>query len=293
MSENVSPVVETSVSVPNEVLESGQTEEQKKSEIAAESDPTEEVSETQNTDTTSDEGSKDEDPESEEDKKWIGRRLERAKAHEREKAAAEIEYWKKAAMATQGTQPQNPVQVQQQVVASVPKPVLADYKDIESFTEAVADWKIEQKLAQVQLKTQEQKSVETYQSRATEFAKVVKDFEPVINEFMKDYANVDIPELKTIAFESEAGPQIVYHLAKNVADMERILELPSHRRIMELGKIEEKLKGSKTAPVAKKVAPAPIKPEKGGAAVKKDLTDPNLSQKEYRALRLQQRKGRV
>ena len=271
------------VAEPNEQSTLGIEDVAKKSETTTESAPVEKSTEDQTSAAVPDEDSKDSDS------KWIGRRLERAKAAERSKANAEIVAMREEIERLKTSVPTQ--QQNQQAVTSKPK--LADYNDIESYTEAVTDWKLDQKLNQVNAQTAAQKSIETYQSRAKELVKTVPDFEQTVNAFMNDYKEVNIPELTTIAFESEIGPKLVYYLATHESDMERIIELPSHRRLIELGKLEDKLGNAKDVPIAKTKAPAPITPEKGGAGSKKDISDPNLTQAEYRAMRIIQRKGKI
>ena len=57
-------------------------------------------------------------------------------------------------------------------------------------------------------------------------------------------------------------------MAKNVDEIDRINSLSPQRRLIELGKIENRL--NKTAPVVARVtkaAPAPVKPVAGGAPI--------------------------
>lgn len=287
-----SPVVETSA-VSTENQEPGQANETKIDESATSTSEVQATTEKgdadQSTTTSQDETSKDGNATTDEDtSKWIGKRLERAKAKAREEAHAEIEYWKNAAL---GKTNAEPVATRQPQIES--KPVLANYNDFESYTEALIDGKIAQRLTEANQQTAVRQVQSTYQTRAQEFAKTVTDFGPVVQDFLETYKNVEVPELPTIVYESEVGPALVHYLAKNDHEMERIIDLPSHRRLIELGKLEDKLKTAKsvTPPKASK-APAPIVPEKGSTPSKKDLTDPTLSQAEYRELRMKQVKGR-
>lgn len=287
-----SPVVETSA-VSTEQPEPGQASEAKIDESAKSTSEaqatTEKGSEDQTATTNQDEVSKDGNANPDEDtSKWIGKRLERAKAAERAKVQAELEYWKNAAMGNTKAEPEK-----NQPTVTQSKPVLANYNDIESYTEALTDWKIGQRLTEQNQQSQVRKVQETYQTRAAEFAKTVTDFGPVVQGFLESYKDVEVPELPTIVYESEVGPALVHYLAKNDHEMERIIDLPSHRRIIELGKLEDKLKtGKSVQPPKASKAPAPIVPEKGATPGTKDLSDPNLTQAEYREMRMKQVKGR-
>lgn len=281
--EELVPVVEDVETVPSEIIADPDAHQ---SEIISESVTEEEGSKDQNGTTGSDETSKNDG-----DSKWIGRRLERAKQAERSKANVEIaalrEENERLKTSSQSTQNSNTS------TETSAKPRMADFQDLETFTESLTDWKLEQKFKQVSANTTQQKTIETYQSRAKELVKTIPDFESVVTTFINDYSAVQIPELTTIALESEHGPKLMHYLATHESDMERIIELPSHRRLIELGKLEDKIGNVKAPePVVLKKAPAPVTPEKGGSSARKALTDPTLSQAEYRQQRMAQRKGR-
>lgn len=288
---NVSPVVETSavLSTQQEPGQANETidDESAKSTTEAQA-ATEEGTEDQTGSAIQDEKGKNGDTNEGDTSKWIGKRLERAKAQERANAQTEIDYWRNAAMAKADTAPQ-----QSTVQAAINKPLFADYDDIETFTDALTDWKIDQKISQQNQRTHIEKVHNTYQERVTEFVKKAPDFEKVVQEFINTYQNENVPELSVIAFESEVGPQIVHYLATSETEMERIIALPSHRRNIELGKLEDKLKGN-AAPVAKEPkiskAPVPITKENGSAVVVKSITDRDLTMAEHRAIREKQKK---
>jgi len=72
--------------------------------------------------------------------------------------------------------------------------------------------------------------------------------------------------------ESEVGPKLAYHLAKNPQEASRIAQLSPIRAIAELGKLEAKLEKpatqeSKVAQPVVSKAPSPIKPLNGDGAV--------------------------
>jgi len=237
-----------------------------------------------------DEDNEESDTEVSEDKKpkvGFQRRIEKAKAKAREEAQAEIEYWKKAAMGkTQAVE--DPVQT-----VSSDKPKFSDYNDVEAFAEAMADWKIESKLSEREQKTRVDKVHNSYQDKVKEFVKTTPDFHTVLEE-----ANdVDMcAEILNTVMESDIGPQIAYYLGNNIDEVERINDLPAHKRLIALGKLEAKLEGQSTKVVDKKVvskAPSPGKVLSGGAVVKsKSLDDPTLSSADWIKLRNSQTKYR-
>ena len=292
MSENTSPAISVENAVPNDQQEPGQVEVEKKSETTAPS-----ASEEKSVESPVDAANLDEVGELGEtsDNKWIGRRLERAKAKERQAAQAEIEYWKNAALG-KNTAVENVAQTEPQAVFT-DKPKFSDFNDIDAFTDAVTEWKLEQKLAQVSQQTQLQQVQKTYAERAAEFAKKAPDFPQVVHEFIKDYEGVNVPELMTVAMESTVGPDLVHYLAKNSHEMERILELPSHRRLIEFGLLENKIKAPAVVkPTKLTQAPQPVTPVSGSAPSNKTLEDlakdSSTDNSAWREMRMKQRAGR-
>jgi hypothetical protein len=273
--------------VVSEDLDPGQDEENHVTETEPESSDTEQAPVENESEK---EIHNDVEEHSEDDKKWIGKRLERVKAKEREAAQVEIDYWKAEA---RKNQQYNQVQPQQNSNASQNKPTPAQYTTIEEYTEAIADWKFDQRLAQQNANTARQQAIKSYGEKVAAFQVNNPDFQTVVNNLIKDYQNENVPELMQYVNESDVGAEITYYIAKNPHIMEKIIEMPSHRRYAELGKLEDKVSNknmkSYTANVSK--APNPVKPEKGSAVVKgKDLNDPDWEQKAYREARLASRK---
>lgn len=188
---------------------------------------------------------------------------------------AEIEYWKKVALG----------QAPEQQSASQPqgKPKFSDYNDIEAYTDALTDWKLNGALSQVQQQTQFATVASTYEQRLSQFKQTTPDFDEVMSEFVADYGDLNIPEVLEVAMESDVGPNMAYYIAKNPEVIDTLAKLPPRRRYIELGKLEEKVRAPKQtapAPETKKIsaAPAPVKPVKGTGKVESlDLSDPNLS----------------
>lgn len=157
----------------------------------------------------------------------------------------EIEYWKRAALGGTNSEAQ-PVQEQ----APKGRPAFSDYNDIEAFTEALTDWKVSQALGQVQQKQQIETVAKTYEARLEAFKQSTPDFQEVMDEFVEDYGDRAVPEIVQTALDSEVGPAIAYYFAKNTSEVDRIAALPPHRRLIELGKLEDRL--SKSTTVEKK-----------------------------------------
>lgn len=236
---------------------------------------------TANTDDVGDEGEETDEPKKQ--KRGFAKRIERFNQKLSAKEA-EIEYWKQVAL--KGA----PQEQQSTAGIAVPggKPKFSDFNDIETYAEALTDWKLQHSLSQVQQQTAAMQTAKTYEARLDQFKQTAKDFDDVMTEFVEDYGNINVPEVIQVAYESEVGPQLAYHLAKNPNEFERIAKLPPHRRLLELGKLEDKIsaQSQKSAPVreTKKIseAPKPVQPVRGTGKVDSlDLSDPNISYSEW------------
>jgi len=201
----------------------------------------------------------------------------------------EIEYWKREAL-KQGTAA--PVNVQAQ--APVGKPTFSQYNDVEAYTEALTDWKLDQKLAVREQQSHGQSVIQQYNSRVEKVLEKHPDFREVLAE-ANDVQTA--PEITQVILESDVGPEMAYFLANNVAEVERINALPPYKRLIALGKLEAKFGAEpveKSKPVSK--APTPPTTVKGSHAVVDDfskMNDPNISQKEYNRLREAQLRARA
>lgn len=112
--------------------------------------------------------------------------------------------------------------------------------------------------------------------------------ETLVREKYPDYdtvarsPNVQITtSMAEVIYDSEAGPEIAYHLGKNPAEAARIAALPVVRQAAELGRLEARITAPKALP---KQPPAPVTPVSAIAAG--GSKDPNtMSMAEYIAWR--------
>jgi len=175
------------------------------------------------------------------------------------------------------------------------KPQAKDFKDIESYTDALTDWKIDQFQKQQTAKQQQaeakaaQKSVaDSFQSRQIEFQVATPDYEDVIEAIETPIKH---QEVGVAILESELGPQLLYHIAKNPELIDELNKLSPTAALRKLGKLEVTLEAPKNQekPAPKpSSAPAPITPVKGGTAtgelpLDKMVVGQNCTLAEYRA----------
>ena len=163
---------------------------------------------------------------------------------------------------------------------TAPKPKADDYATNDDYVEALADWKVEQKLEE-RLKKQDegrgkenqerqiQATRESWEAKESAFLDKTPDYDDVIQDF-------DIPKDATGAAVSNAilkhekGPELVYHLARNPDLQDELFGLVPDRAVIRLKRIAAEL-GSK--PQSQKPAsnlPNPPSSVKGGGAAKSE-----------------------
>lgn len=189
-------------------------------------------------------------------------------------------------------------EVQSQPEKVADKPKVEDFTDYGDYQEALTDWKVEQKLAEIESK----KAIESQKkAQQTESERFNSRSQEIIEEGSKRYDDFDeMPEktaahlkskglqlsvefVKTLA-ESDSAPDIVAHMYQNPAEAERIAALTPYAQAKEIGKLEDKLSAKK--PIQTSKAPKPIDPIGGNKSSVKSVEDMSLA--EYTAMRAKQ-----
>ena len=179
------------------------------------------------------------------------------------------------------------------------RPKMEDFQDYEAYLEALADWKAEEKAQRLReelkaeyektrAKTEADRRMEAFRAAESKFRATVTDYDEAIQDAQ------DTPMTQVmfdVILESEVGPNILYYLAKNPDEAERIAHLSPARQAAEVGKLEDKLAQQLKDPQKPKAsnAPPPVNPVRArGSASTPRLDDPNLSMEEYSRLRRKQ-----
>lgn len=214
----------------------------------------------------------------------------------RSAAEQERDYWRD--LAVKGQKPEaGQVSAQQQVAidAADPEPQPDTFNDVGSYMKALTRWEIkqEQKKSELVAKTNQAKEsfhskIQDFHKKVGEFKKATADFDDVAAEFDETYPSGMPNTMLDIIAESEAGPQIMYDIAKDHTEFDRLAKLSPIALAREIGKREAKISvnsGANQTQTNKTTnAPAPISPVRGTAAVSKK--DPsNMSMADYNAWR--------
>lgn len=148
------------------------------------------------------------------------------------------------------------------------KPNKAEFADDESYIEALTDWKasqaaskaiekLQQEREQQSQRQAEQAKAQTYESRLEAVRTEIEDFDEVVTS-----ADVRVSgAVRDAILDSELGPQLTYHLAKNPDVVKKLAGLSPVAQIREIGRLEAEVQKAPTKPVTK--APTPITPTRG------------------------------
>lgn len=173
------------------------------------------------------------------------------------------------------------------------KPVVADYADYAEYVEALAEFKADEKIQKV-LSERDQSEAkrakeavtearsQTWAERAEVFRAEADDFDDVLSS-----ANIPIsPGMHEALTESEFGPQIAYHLAKNPAEAKKIAQLSDAAAARAIGRLEVQFEKPVVKVIEKPAtkAPAPIG-SLNTAAASGTKSPENMTQTEYEAYR--------
>jgi hypothetical protein len=213
---------------------------------------------------------------------------------QRQEAQLEAEYWKKEALKNQ-TAPAAPTEARQESKADG-RPKAESFETHEAYVEALADWKVDQKLSaekaktrELELKSEQDKQLKTHFERVEKFKSQHSDFEDAMTEVN------DIPmslTVQQVILGSENGPELMYELAKDPEDYKRICGLPAIQAARELGKIEARLlkEETKETKIKPSKAPKPLSTvSRGSAASSRDPS--TMDYDEYKEWREQQLRG--
>lgn len=201
-------------------------------------------------------------------------------------AQQEADYWKQRYLS--GAKDGQEKEVEKPPV----KPQKGDFDSDDAYLEALADFKVEERLRESQSKAAAAQSQSTLQERAKQYDRKAAEFsatQPDWDEVMDEVADIPVSKaIRDLILESDNGPQLAYALAQNREEYERINALSPLAAARELGRIEAGLTKGKTTTKA----PPPM-PRVGsqGAARAKSIYDPDISLAEFERLE-QKRKGK-
>lgn len=207
----------------------------------------------------------------------------------------EAEYWRQEFLKSKSSKDeQTPAKNN---VKAEGRPKADDFESHEDYIDALTDWKMEQKISSLEEKHQKERMQRDFQKKTQTHAQRVKDFSKKhsdFNEVLEEVDDVRVPgSIQELIIDSENGPEIMYELAKNRDELERICALSPLSAAKAIGRIESRLSVSddkkQNIITKKKVVnpPTPIR-SRSEKTTQKSIYDDELSQAEYEALRRKQ-----
>jgi hypothetical protein len=286
--------VEQQNSASSEQQDESNEEESETSENLEDSESDESAESEDDEDTLKDEQDKSQRPKK---KGGYQKRIDKL-TRERSLAAEEAQYWKEQALKAgkADKQDQPPTQKTEAVAVAESKPLAKDFDTHEDYVEALTDWKIEQKEKQSTEKAKLAEAQAEHQKRQAKFQENIQSFTkatPDFNDVLEEVEHIPLSQtLKDAIVTSDDGARLIYELAKNPTEYERINSLHPAAALRAIGAFEAKLSSEPTKTKEIKTitkAPAPISAiAKGSAPLTKSLSDPNLPFSEYEKLRLKE-----
>lgn len=211
---------------------------------------------------------------------------------QREDARREAEYWRAEALKNQKPQAvDKPLEVAPAKVTDG-KPAPEGFTTHDEYVEALADWKVDQKLSvrdqksrEMELKAQQDSKLKTYLQTRDEFAKGHEDYFDRMADIDKIPMSITVNE---VLLESKNGPELLYELAKDPEEYKRICSLSVVAAAREIGKVEARLAKASDQTIAAKQttkAPKPIAPVGTGSTSTSTKALDEMDFEEYKKAR--------
>lgn len=169
-----------------------------------------------------------------------------------------------------------------------PKPREEDFENYAEYTEALTDWKVDQREAKWKAEQEAAKGPPAPSERDIRFNEAISTASEKYEDF-EDVAfapTVPITErMVEIMKDCEHPVDVAYYLGKHLQECVAISHMTPTAAAIAIGKIDVAMKEKPPSPTPKKVsgAPAPIKPVGSGEIVMKDPT--KMSMAEYKKWR--------
>lgn len=223
------------------------------------------------------------------------REAAKQEAERERQARVELENRLKEMEAKLNPAPQEPAQAD-------PKPKPEQFSDMFEYAEALAEWTADKRFKEEKAKEAAQKveqerakSMEVWANRVNDFRAKTPDFDDLVGSADVVVSN----EVRDAIFESEVGPQILYHLAENLDIAKKLQGMTPLGALRMIGKLEAKFEDAPTSTPKETVAktskaPPPISPIKAAAnGPVTELDDNRQFHGSYQAWKAARMAGRI
>jgi hypothetical protein len=190
---------------------------------------------------------------------------------QREEARAEAQREREARESLEAKVRELEGRTQPQKVEASEEPRPEQFTDMYEYAKALTDYKVDQRLAeekqkeaQAKVEAQRQQVINTWAKRVESAKAEMPDFEAMVGSADVVVSN----EVRDAIFESEVGPQVLYHLAENPELAEKLQGMTVTSALRTIGRLEAQFEKAETQTktvVGKSKAPAPINPIRSAA----------------------------
>ena len=167
----------------------------------------------------------------------------------RRESEREAAYWKARANPDAG---QAPAQKEPNQA-----PTQAQFNTQEEYIDALADFKVEQKLSQRENQSKQEQAVQqkasSWDTRLNSAREAIPDFDAVMNAAEMPVAN----HVAELLMEHDLGANLAHHLAKNSDVLDKLNAMSPAKAAFEIGRLATQFEKSATPPPDKKLTNAP------------------------------------
>lgn len=155
-----------------------------------------------------------------------------------------------------------------------PKPKPEQFSDMFEYAEALSEWTADKRIREEKAKEaaqrqeqERQKTMDTWSQRVNDFRSKTPDFDDMVGSADVVVSN----EVRDAIFDSDVGPQILYHLAENPDVAKKLSGMTAIGALRMIGKLEAKFEEpaqpqtQRETAVKTSKAPPPINPIKATA----------------------------
>lgn len=202
---------------------------------------------------------------SERQKPWYQKRIDEITAARRE---AERRADQLLAMLEQTTQAQRAPQPQPaEPKPAQGRPVLEEFDSYEAFSEALADWKVEQKFAEREQRQKAETAAQAEARQQAEFATRIREAAartPELMDAVNDNTLPVSPAIGDVIRSVPNGPDALMYLHQHRDEAARLYDMPPHVAAYELGRLAAGIQPPQPRRVTQ--PPEPINTLGGGAS---------------------------
>jgi hypothetical protein len=194
---------------------------------------------------------------------------------------------------------ENPKKDETEKVVELKKPSKDDFETVDQYLEALSEYNAEKKLQAFKKEIADKETKgkvesafaekqKTYNEKAEAYSKENPDFQKDLKKDFDEHGKglTFSPLVNEFLLESDVSPALIHEFAKDRELLEKINGMSQVQASRELVKLEQGLTKPKITTKTTTTAPRPISPSNGKGSIvpKKDINDPNLTQREFETL---------